>query len=67
MVSYDNVPPIRRLYKTSRRIVYDIGYSARQASQGSEVMFFCDKLKVPPLIGPVQITQNRVGRPRLIA
>jgi DNA adenine methylase len=67
IVSYDNVPPIRRLYSGLRHIVYDIGYSARQASRGSEVMFFCDKLKVSPLIGPVQVTRNCVGRPRRIA
>lgn len=67
MVSYDNVPPIRRLYRGLCHIVYDIAYSARQASYGSEVMFFCDGLKVPPLIGPVQIKESHVGRQRRIA
>lgn len=56
MVSYDNVLPIRRLYKRRQGLTYKIGYSARRASRGSEVMFFCDKLKVPPLIGPVRVT-----------
>jgi DNA adenine methylase len=56
IVSYDNVPQIRDLYKGARHIVYNIGYSARSASQGSEVLFFCDAIKVPPLIGPIQIT-----------
>ena len=59
IVSYDNVKPIRRLYDGVRHVVYDIGYSARSASKGSEVMFFCDELKVPPLIGPVRVTKNR--------
>ncbi len=58
IVSYDNVKPIRTLYRGARHLVYDIGYSARVASQGSEVMFFCDRLKVPTLIGPVQLTEN---------
>jgi DNA adenine methylase len=58
IVSYDNVSAIRRLYKGARHVVYDIGYSARSASRGSEVMFFCDRLNVPPLIGPVHVTEN---------
>ena len=48
IVSYDNVPQIRDLYKGARHVVYNIGYSARAASQGSEVMFFCEGLQIPP-------------------
>src|SRR6185437_3755245 len=40
IVSYDNAPTIRNLYSGLPHIVYDIGYSARSASKGSEVMFF---------------------------
>jgi DNA adenine methylase len=58
IVSYDNVPEIRAMYKGSRHIIYDIGYSARAATQGSEVMFFCKTVTVPPLIGPVKITKD---------
>ncbi len=61
IVSYDNVQPIRDLYEGARHVVYDIGYSARKASQGSEVMFFCPGMKVPPLIGPVKITEDHAG------
>jgi len=61
IVSYDNVQPIRDLYNDSRRITYDIGYSARSASRGSEVMFFCDGLKVPPLVGPIKLTEDHAG------
>lgn len=61
VVSYDNVAPIRNLYKGSRHVTYNIGYSARKASQGSEVMFFCDGMKVPPLIGPIQMTEDHAG------
>jgi hypothetical protein len=39
IVSYDNVPEIRALYRGARYVVYNIGYSARFAAQGSEVMF----------------------------
>ena len=58
IVSYDNAPAIRELYKGSPHIVYDIGYSARSASQGSEVMFFADGLKVPSLVGSITLTEN---------
>jgi DNA adenine methylase len=61
IVSYDNVKPIRDLYPGVRNVVYTIGYSARAASQGSEVMFFGNGLKVPPLIGPIQMTEDHAG------
>jgi DNA adenine methylase len=61
IVSYDNVPRIRELYRGARHVVYNIGYSARSASQGSEVMFFCDDLRISPLIGPVQITEDHAN------
>ena len=67
IVSYDNVQPIRSLYPASRHITYDIGYSARSASQGSEVMFFCDGLKVPPLIGSIKLTEDHAGILRKLA
>lgn len=67
IVSYDNVPQIRGLYKQARHVVYNIGYSARSASQGSEIMFFCERLKVPPLIGPIQITEDGAGINRRMA
>jgi DNA adenine methylase len=61
IVSYDNVRPIRELYKGVRHVAYDIGYSARSASQGSEIMFFCNDLKVPALVGPIRLTEDRTG------
>ena len=67
IVSYDNVQTIRELYEGARHVVYDIGYSARSASQGSEVMFFCDGLSVPPLIGPIKITEDHAGIIRRMA
>jgi DNA adenine methylase len=58
IVSYDNAPAIRELYKESPYIVYNIGYSARSASQGSEVMFFGDRLKIPSLTGSITLTED---------
>jgi DNA adenine methylase len=62
IVSYDNVPAIRDLYKESPHITYDIGYSARSSRQGSEVMFFGDGLKVPRLVGPIHLTEDCTRR-----
>lgn len=61
IVSYDNAPAIRELYKGCPHIVYDIGYSARSARQGSEVMFFCDGLRIPPVIGSITLTEDHRG------
>lgn len=59
IVSYDNVPAIRALYKGCQRIVYDIGYSARPSSrEGREVMFFSDSLEVCPLVGPMKVVRG---------
>jgi DNA adenine methylase len=62
IVSYDNAPPIRVLYRGSPHIVYEIGYSAREASQGSEVMFFGDGLRVPPLVGSLTLTEDHTRK-----
>jgi DNA adenine methylase len=62
IVSYDNVPAIRRLYPSAPHIVYDIGYSARSASRGSEVMFFGDGLRIPPVVGSITLTEDHRGR-----
>lgn len=57
IVSYDNAPEIREMYEGERRAIYDIGYSARKASRGREVMFFSKKLEVPPLVGAVELVE----------
>lgn len=58
IVSYDNVEPIRDMYSGRRRSTYSIGYSARGNRQGSEVMFYCDSIKAPPLVGPVVVAEQ---------
>jgi DNA adenine methylase len=61
IVSYDNEPAIRRVYGRANNIVYNIGYSARTSRVGSEVMFFSKGMKIPPLVGPIQVTEDNVG------
>jgi len=58
IVSYDNVPSIRALYKGYQQIVYGIGYSARESREGSEIMFFSDALKMVPLVGPFRLIRG---------
>jgi DNA adenine methylase len=54
MVSYDNVAPIKKLYSGFRRIIYSVGYTARETRTGKEVMFFSPTLEIPDLVGPIQ-------------
>ena len=58
IVSYDNVGQIRDIYSGYQRAIYNIGYSARSARQGSEVMFFADRLIVPRMSGPVHVLEE---------
>lgn len=47
IVSYDNVQPIKDIYSNSRHLEYNINYSARSATIGSEIIFFGPDLTVP--------------------
>lgn len=46
MLTYDNVEPIRTLYKMYRQVKYNLNYSAGIASKGQEIMIFSDNLLV---------------------
>lgn len=47
VLSYDNVPEIRRLYKRSRKVSFDLDYTARERRTGREVMILKEGLKFP--------------------
>lgn len=49
IVSYDNVPEIRQLYKTHASRDYSIQYSASKPSKGSEIMYFNKSLLIPAM------------------
>jgi DNA adenine methylase len=49
VVTYDNVKPIRLLYKKHRKKKFNLNYSAGKASKGEEVMIFSDNLHIPNL------------------
>jgi DNA adenine methylase len=54
IISYDNHPQIRKAYRGCKKLVYSLPYSAARCYEGSEVMFFSDGLKVPPVKSPLE-------------
>jgi DNA adenine methylase len=54
IVSYDDAKQVRELYAGCERIKYRIGYSARASRQGKEIMFFCNSLEIPQLVGAIR-------------
>jgi DNA adenine methylase len=55
IVSYDDVPQIRALYTRYRGLRYELGYSARDVAKGVELMYFSDKLEIPPPAGRLAV------------
>lgn len=47
IVSYDNVPEIRRLYAGRPQRVFTLSYSAQARYSGKEIMFFRNGIKIP--------------------
>lgn len=47
IVTYDNVGEIRKLYSERRTVIFSLNYSANSHRKGTEVMVFCDSLKIP--------------------
>lgn len=47
MVSYDDVPSVRRLYSGTKQLPYKFPYSAARRYVGGEVLFFSKNLAVP--------------------
>lgn len=67
MVTYDDVPEIRTLYRQYPGLKYELGYSARQVGKGVELMYFSDGLAIPSAVGPITIlgklrSSKAVGR-----
>jgi hypothetical protein len=54
MISYDNHPQIRKAYRGCQELVYSLPYSAVRRYEGSEVMFFSEGLRVPPVKSPLK-------------
>ncbi len=58
VVSYDDVPTIRRLYKGCQSRKVELLHTARRAKTGSEVLFFSNECVVPPLVRSVNHRGN---------
>lgn len=55
IVSYDDTKAVRSLYTGYRQVVYGLSYSARDARNGVEIMFFSDQLTIPPPTGAMKV------------
>ncbi len=55
IVSYDNTPEIKNLYRsTKRKKEYSLGYTAHGVKTGDEVLFFSNRLVVPRIADPIK-------------
>ncbi len=52
LVSYDDAPEIRALYRGYRKLVYTLRYTAAKRQQGAEVMFLAPDVIVPRGVTP---------------
>ena len=50
IVSYDNVPEIRMIYKSYQRRKFPIAYTARDVRYQEEVLFFSNGMVIPPVM-----------------
>ncbi|MDP1803137.1 MAG: DNA adenine methylase [Bacteroidota bacterium] len=47
LVSYDNAPEIKKMYKTNKKFTYYLNYSAVNSTSGNEVMIYSENLFIP--------------------
>ncbi len=59
IVSYDDVPEIRSLYKNYKSLSYKLHYTAQSKYQGKEILFFCNSLTIPNIENPRYIKAPR--------
>lgn len=55
IISYDNVPEIKSLYRGFKKIEYSFFYTAHKPRRGNEILFFDRNLIVPKTQNPVTI------------
>jgi DNA adenine methylase len=52
LVSYDNAPEIKAIYRKNKKFEYSLNYSAVNSTTGTEVMFYHSALFIPKKIRP---------------
>ena len=62
IVSYDDVPEIRKLFRRYRRIAYGISYSAADHYGGKEIAFFSPGLRLPSVESPLLVGPSDVKK-----
>ena len=50
IVSYDNAPEIRKIYRGYRKKTYRIAYTARDVRYEKEILFFSNDMKIPQTV-----------------
>ena len=59
VVTYDDVPEVRRLYRDRRQFSFDISYSLREKRMGTEILIAAKGLKIPDTL-----RERQVNRPQ---
>ena len=55
IVSYDNTPEIKELYKSNRQFEYSLNYCAVNSTKGTEVIIFSKDLYIPQVTNPTKV------------
>ena len=55
IVSYDNTPEIKKIYRGCKKKEYSFFHTAHHIRKGEEVLFFSDNLKFSSIIHPIKI------------
>jgi len=55
IVSYDDTPETREMYRGYENLLYQLSYSAADHYKGAEIMFFSDNLLIPTVDNPAQL------------
>lgn len=64
IISYDNVPEIKKLYSSYKKKEYCLTHTAHKSKLGKEILFFCDELTVSKNFNP--ITYKIISNPNFI-
>lgn len=62
IISYDDVPEIRFLYRNYQSLAYKLHYTVQDKYKGNEILFFCHKIKVPNTNDPHKIKAPRLQK-----